>query len=124
MKIKFEAELEEAIQFEVEIKETNLTYAEHLLVIINNAREFPREFLDVHNNARNSVFVTCPNDDSSIKAMKDFLEWHGEILAQRRVLVCRPEYIYTKQSAEYLDAIFEKDNAPWEIVILAPEDLY
>lgn len=124
MRIKFDAELEEAVQFEVEIRETNLTYSEHLLVIINNAREYPREFLDVHNNSRNSVFVTCPKNDSSIETIKDFLEWHGKILAQRRVLVCRPEYTYTKQSAEYLDAIFEKDNAPWEIVTLAPEGLY
>ena len=96
MKIKFEAELEEAIQFEVEVKETELTYAEHLLVIINNAREYPKEFL----------------------------EWHGKILAQRRVLVCRPEYIHTKQSAEYLDNVFESDDEPYEIVTLAPEDLF
>lgn len=124
MKIKFEAELEEAIQFEVEIKETSMTYSEHLLVIINNAREYPNEFLDVHNNSRNSVFVTCPNNKSSVEAMRDFLEWHGEILEERRVLVCKPEYVFTKQSSEYLDKVFECDDAPWEIVTLAPGDLY
>lgn len=121
MKIKFEAELKEAIQFELEVTEE---YAKHLLVIFNNAREYPEEFLDVHNNYRNSIFVTCQNTNSSIEAMKDFLEWHGKILAQRKVLVCRPEYIYTKQSEEYLDNIFNSENAPYDIITLAPEDLY
>lgn len=124
MKVKFEAELKEAIQFEVEIQDTELTYAEHLLVIINNARENPLDFLDVHNNYKNSVFVTCPNDNNSIKAMKDFLKWHGEIVEERRVLICKPEYIYTKQSEEYLDNIFNSENAPYEIVSLAPKTLY
>lgn len=124
MKINFEAKLEEAIQFEVEVLDTNISYAEHLLVIINNAREYPEKFLDVHNNSKNSVFVTCPNNSSSIECMRDFLEWHGKILAERRVLVCRPEYVFTKQSSEYLDSVFEGEDAPWEIVTLAPEDLY
>lgn len=121
MILKFEAELKEAIQFELEVTEE---YAKHLLVIFNNAREYPEEFLDVHNNYRNSIFVTCPNTNSSIKNMKEFLEWHGEILEQRRVLICKPEYIYTKQSEEYLDNIFKSENAPYEIVSLAPETLY
>lgn len=124
MTIKFEAELEEAIQFEVDVRETNLTYAEHLLAIINNAREYPKEFLDVHNNSKNSVYVTCPNSKSSVEAMRDFLEWHGKIVAERMVLVCKPEYVFTKQSSEYLDKVFEGEDAPWEIVTLAPEDLY
>lgn len=121
MKIKFEAELKEAIQFELEVTEE---YAKHLLVIFNNAREYPKKFLDVHNNYRNSIFVTCQNTNSSIEEMKDFLEWHGKILAQRKVLVCRPKYIYTKQSEEYLDNIFNSKNAPYDIITLAPEDLY
>ena len=121
MKIKFEAELKEAIQFEVEVNEE---YEKHLLAIFNNAREYPEEFLDVKNNYRNSIFVTCPNTSSSTEAMKDFLEWHGEILEQRRVLVCRPEYIYTKQSEEYIDNILNSENTPYEIISLAPEDLY
>ncbi len=119
MKIKFEAELKEAIQFELEVTEE---YAKHLLVIFNNAREYPEKFLDVHNNSKNSIFVTCPKNE--IQNMKDFLEWYGKIIAIRKVLVCKPEYIYTKQSAEYLDNVFESDDDPYEIVTLAPEDLF
>ena len=121
MKIKFEAELKEAIQFEVEVKEE---YAKHLLAIFNNAREYPKEFLDVKNNSKNSIFITCPNENDSIESMKDFLEWHGKILEQRRVLICKPEYIYTKQSEEYINNILESKNAPYEIISLAPENLF
>lgn len=120
MKIRFEAEFKEAIQFELEVTEE---YAKHLLVIFNNAREHPEEFLDVKNNYKNSVFVTCPNTNNSIEAMKDFLEWYGKILAVRKVLVCKPEYIQTKKSEEYLDNIFNRNDI-YDIITLAPKDLY
>ena len=122
MKIRFEAEMEEAVQFEVEMPEGIAAYAESFLIIVNNAREYPREFLKVENNSGNSVYVTCPID--SRESVKDFLEWRGKIVEERKVLVCRPEYVWSKPTAEYLDKVFQGDDAPWEIVTLAPEELY
>lgn len=121
MTIKFEAELVEAVQFEVEMPESIAQYAESFLIIVNNAREYPREFYKVENNSKNSVYVTCPIE--SKESVKDFLEWRGKIVAEHKVLVCKPEYVWNRQTSEYLDKIFEDDNAPHEIITLAP-DLY
>ena len=120
MKLRFEAKLEEAVQFEVTLPGDIKTYSANFLAIVNNAREYPREFYKVENNSGNEVYVTCPK--SSADAVKHFLEWKGEITKERRVLVCKPEYIPTRETDMYLDKLYElPDDAPWDIVTLAPE---
>lgn len=122
VKIKFEAELEEAVQFVVELPEALNEYAMHWLAICNNAREYPKDFLKVENASGNNVYVACPK--SSAKSMKDFLEWHGEVKEERRVYVCRPEYVYEKKSSDFISSLYDGgEDEPWDIVNLAPEEL-
>lgn len=120
MKLRFEAELEEAVQFEVKLPEDLKTYSENFLVIFNNAREYPEYFYKVENNHGHEVFVTCAKN--SAKEVKDFLEWRGEVTNERKVFVCKPEYISTKETDKYLDDLYAvPENAPWNIVTLAPD---
>lgn len=121
MKIKFEAELEEAVQFEVELADNIPEYAEHFLIIVNNVREYPNAFYKVENDHKNSVYVTCNPEDK--ESVREFLEWHGKIVEERRVFVCKPEYIYTRQTSDYISKVFD-DETVWEIVTAAPEDLF
>lgn len=121
MKIRFEAELEAATQFVLKMPEKLDEYARNLLVIVNNARTYPRDFLKVENNDGDLVYVTC--NEESKESVREFLEYQGTIKDERKVLICRPEYVYSKQTAEYIDNLYESEDAPWDIVTLAPEEL-
>ena len=118
MKIKFEAELKEAVQFTVELPDSIERYSKNFLIIWNNAREYPREFYKVENNAGNNVYVTCPKE--SAESVREFLEQFGEIKREGKVFICKPEYIYTDASSNYLDRIYD-DTSVIDIVTLAPD---
>lgn len=122
MKIRFEAELVEAVQFTVKLPDGVHAYAEQFLIIVNSAREYPRDFYDVKNSSGNDVYVTCPKENRD--SIKEFLEWRGEVTAEHKVYVCRPDYVYSKATSDMLDDVFKDGSDVWEIVTLAPEELY
>ena len=91
MKIKFEAELEEAVRFEVELEQED--YAKHFLAIFNNARVYPGILYHVSNSYGNTVYVISSKKDAA--CARDFLEQYGRIAEEETVYVARPEVVYT-----------------------------
>lgn len=118
MKLRFEAELVEAVQFVVKPPQDLDTYAKNFLAIFNNVRDYGKDFLKIENYPTSKVAVTCKVE--SKKEVKDFLEWYGEIVAERKVFVYRPELVCSKAVDEYIDKMLEKTDS-YEIVGLEPE---
>lgn len=119
MKIKFEGELEEAVRFSLDIDKPVNEYAMSLLVIINNAREYPHEFYKVENTSSNAVLVTCSKE--SQESVKDFLEWHGKITRTEKVYVCKPEAALQPYEENRLSNLYYDDESIADIVMLEPE---
>ena len=112
MKIKFEAEVEEAIEIVVELPKSTQEYAMNFLVIFNNAREYNTQFLSVRNSRGNKVFVTCR--EKNVENMREFLSCYGNIVEERKVLYACPVSVPSKA----LDKIFDQiiDGTYYDII--------
>lgn len=119
MNIKFEGEMEEAVQFSLDIDKPVNEYAINLLVIINNAREYPKEFYKVENTRSNVILVTCPME--SQECVKEFLEQFGTIKRTDKVYVCKPKSVLQPQEERLFSNLYYEDESAADILVLEGE---
>lgn len=101
MDLKFKSNIGKATKIKAKHTGTIQEYAMKLLLVVNNAREYPSEFLKYWNDSGNNIYILTPSNKKNVDEMKDWLERIGyEIVDEEEITTITPVPVYTTWDEE------------------------
>lgn len=119
MKIKFEAEVKEAVQFTAKLPTEEIACRKKLDDLQELANSFPDVILKLETAENNVAIITCV--PTNAQGLKDFFNRKiGDVVGESWVYVYSPTVVWDDATREYVDSLYETRR---KIVRLLPSNI-